>query len=141
MQYPTRGKGRKKTLCPQRYRGSVNVRRFQLCSPLSPLALLPKTSNCPCLPQKPSSAPIPFHEISLQTPILYPFIKSNTLLLSFKARNMSMRVRRTLKGTLRKKIRSYDTQSKNVKRTRKPNFFSVPVHVRNGIKTEKGTKI
>ena len=91
--------------------------------------------------QKPSSAHIPFHEVSLPTQMLYPFLKTNTLLLSFKARNMSMRVRGTLKGTLRKKIRSYATLSKKVKKTRKPNFFSVPVHVRNRIKTEKGTKI
>uniref|UniRef100_A0A8C0AI88 Spermatid nuclear transition protein 3 n=1 Tax=Bos mutus grunniens TaxID=30521 RepID=A0A8C0AI88_BOSMU len=71
MRFASRVKGRKKTLCPQRYRGSV------------------------------------------------------------KARNMTMRIRRPLKGTLRKKIRSYATQSKKVKKTRKPNCFSVPVHVRN----------
>ena len=64
-----------------------------------------------------------FHEISLPTQMLYPFLKTNTLLLSFKARNMTMRVRRPLKGTLRKKIRSHATQSKKVKKTRKPNCF------------------
>ncbi|NP_001071603.1 Spermatid nuclear transition protein 3-like [Bos taurus] len=63
MRFASRVKGRKKTLCPQRYRGSV------------------------------------------------------------KARNMTMRVRRPLKGTLRTKIRSYATQSKKVKKTRKPNCF------------------
>ncbi|XP_055263295.1 spermatid nuclear transition protein 3-like [Moschus berezovskii] len=42
---------------------------------------------------------------------------------SMKARNMTMRVRRPLKGTLRKKIRSYATQSKKVKKTRKPNWI------------------
>ena len=41
-----------------------------------------------------------------------------------KAWNMTMRVRRPLKGTLRKKIRSYATQLKKVKKTRKPNCFS-----------------
>ncbi|DAA13283.1 TPA: hypothetical protein BOS_25393 [Bos taurus] len=61
MPCASRMKGRKKTLCQQRYRGSV------------------------------------------------------------KAQNMTMRVRRPLKGTLRKKIRSYATQSKKVKKTRKPN--------------------
>ena len=53
--------------------------------------------------------------------MLYPFLKTNTLLLSFKAWNMTMRGTRSLKGTLRKKIRSYATQSKKVKKTRKPN--------------------
>ncbi|XDA91006.1 hypothetical protein R6Z07F_020242 [Ovis aries] len=42
---------------------------------------------------------------------------------SVKARNMTMRVRRPLKGTLRKKIRSYATPSKKVKNTREPNCF------------------
>uniref|UniRef100_A0AC11BL96 Uncharacterized protein n=1 Tax=Ovis aries TaxID=9940 RepID=A0AC11BL96_SHEEP len=42
---------------------------------------------------------------------------------SVKARNMTTRVRRPLKGTLRKKIRSYATPSKKVKKTRKPNCF------------------
>uniref|UniRef100_A0A8B9XEX5 Spermatid nuclear transition protein 3-like n=1 Tax=Bos mutus grunniens TaxID=30521 RepID=A0A8B9XEX5_BOSMU len=42
---------------------------------------------------------------------------------SVKARNMTMRVRRPLQGTLRKKIRSYATQSKKVKKTRTPNCF------------------
>ena len=73
--------------------------------------------------QKPSSAHIPFHEISLPTQMLYPFLKTNTLLLSFKAWNMTMRVRRPLKGTLRKKTRSYATQSKKVKEKRQPNCF------------------
>ncbi|XP_025132994.1 spermatid nuclear transition protein 3-like [Bubalus bubalis] len=40
-----------------------------------------------------------------------------------KARNMMMSVRRPLQGTMRKKIRSYATQSKKVKKTRKPNCF------------------
>nr|CAI9689880.1 unnamed protein product [Rangifer tarandus platyrhynchus] len=63
MRFSSRMKGRKKTLCQWRYRGSV------------------------------------------------------------KARNMTMRVRRPLQGNLRKKIRSYATQSKKVKKTRKPNCF------------------
>ena len=47
-----------------------------------------------------------------------------------------------LKWTLRKKIRSYATQSKKVKKTRNANcFFSVSEHVRNWIKAEKGTNI
>ena len=81
----------------------------------------PKPLHSPCLTQKPSLAHLPFHEISFATQMLYPFLKTNTLLLSFKAWNMTMRVRRPLKGTLRKKIRSYATESKKVKKTRKPN--------------------
>ncbi|XP_020770218.2 spermatid nuclear transition protein 3-like [Odocoileus virginianus] len=42
-----------------------------------------------------------------------------------KARNMTMRVRRPLQVTFRKKIRSYATQSTKPKKTRKANrFFS-----------------
>ena len=63
-----------------------------------------------------------FQEISLPTP-LFSFLKSHTLVLSFQARNMTMRVRRPLQGTLRRKIRPYATQSKKVKTTRKPNCF------------------
>ena len=63
-----------------------------------------------------------FHEISLPTP-LFSFLKTNTLVVSFQARNMTMRVRRPLQGTLRKKIRSHATQSKKVKKTRTPNCF------------------
>ena len=119
----SRLKGWNKTLCPQRNRGSVNVRLFHLCSPCSPLIFCPRPLHCPCLPQKPLSAHIPFHEISLPTQMLYPFLKTNTLRLSFKARYMTMRVRGTLKGTLRKKILSYATQSKKVKKTGKQNCF------------------
>ena len=84
----------------------------------------PRPLHCPCLAQKPSSGHIPFHEIFLPTQLLYSFLKTNILLLSFQARNMTMRVRRPLQGTLRKKIRSYATQSKKVKKTKKPNCFS-----------------
>jgi hypothetical protein len=71
----------------------------------------------------PSAAHIPFHEISLPTQLVSSFLKTNALLSSFKAGNMTMRVRRPLKGTLRKKIQSYGTQSKKVKKTRKPICF------------------
>ena len=83
----------------------------------------PRPLHCPCLAQKSSSGHIPFHEIFLPTQFLYSFLKTNTLLLCFQARNMTMRVRRPLQGTLRKKIQSYDTQSKKVKKIRKPNCF------------------
>ncbi|KAB0353334.1 hypothetical protein FD755_023961 [Muntiacus reevesi] len=47
---------------------------------------------------------------------------------SMKAQHMTMRVRRPLEGTLRKKIRSYATQSKKVKKTRKPNCFFLSLY-------------
>ncbi|KAJ1057608.1 hypothetical protein K5549_003199 [Capra hircus] len=52
---------------------------------------------------------------------------------SVKARKMTMRFRRPLQGALKKKIQSYATQLKKVKKKRKPKcfFFSVPVHARN----------
>ncbi|XP_060992824.1 spermatid nuclear transition protein 3-like [Dama dama] len=40
-----------------------------------------------------------------------------------KARNMTKRVRRPLQSIFRKKIRSYATQSKKLKKTRKTNCF------------------
>ncbi|XP_055284398.1 spermatid nuclear transition protein 3-like [Moschus berezovskii] len=42
---------------------------------------------------------------------------------SVKSRHMTRRVRRPLQATLRKKIRSYATQSKKVKKTGKPKRF------------------
>ena len=50
-------------------------------------------------------------------------VRPHTLVLSFQARTMTMRVRRPVQGTLRKKIRPYATQSKKVKSSRKPNCF------------------
>ena len=58
--------------------------------------------------------------------MLYPFLKTNTLLLSFKARNMTMRVRRPIKETFGSKIQLYATQSKKVKKTGKPTYFFCP---------------
>ena len=91
--------------------------------------------------QKPSSAYIPFHEISLPTQMLYHFLNSNTLLLYFKARNMTMTLRRPIKGTLRQKIRSYDTQSKNVNKTRKLNCFFCSCASNKLNQSRKGMKI
>ena len=123
MRYASRMKGQKKSLCTQRYRGSVNVRWFHLCSRVLHWLCCPRPLHCPFLPQKPSSAPIPFHEISLPTQMWYPFPKTNNLLLSFKALNLTMRVRRCIKGTLRKIIFLYATQSKKVKKTGNPTYF------------------
>ena len=46
-----------------------------------------------------------------------------TCLLSLQARKMTMRFRRPLQGTLKKSIRSYATQLKKVRKTRKPKCF------------------
>ena len=46
-----------------------------------------------------------------------------TCLLSLQARKMTMRFRRPLQGTLKKSIRSYATQLKKVRKTRKPKWF------------------
>ncbi|XDA90631.1 hypothetical protein R6Z07F_020235 [Ovis aries] len=59
---------------------------------------------------------------------------------SVKARNMTMRVRRPLKGTLRKKIRSHATPSKKVKNTREPNCFLRSCAREKLNQAEKGTK-
>ncbi|KAG5193882.1 hypothetical protein JEQ12_020243 [Ovis aries] len=56
------------------------------------------------------------------------------------ARNMTMRVRRPLKGTLRKKIRSHATPSKKVKNTREPNCFLRSCAREKLNQAEKGTK-
>lgn len=71
-------------------------------------------------PHQPTSL---FHEISLPIQFLYSFLKTSNLLLPLQARKMTMRVRRPLQGSLRKKIRSYGPQLKKVKKTRKPNWF------------------
>ncbi|KAI4554634.1 hypothetical protein MJG53_019933 [Ovis ammon polii x Ovis aries] len=62
------------------------------------------------------------------------------LILELKARNMTMRVRRPLKGTLRKKIRSHATPSKKVKNTREPNCFLRSCAREKLNQAEKGTK-
>ena len=91
-------------------------------------------------PHQPTSL---FHEISLPIQFLCSFLKTSNLPLPLQARKMTMRFRRPLQGALKKKIQSYATQLKKVKKKRKPKcfFFSVPVHARNWIKAKKGTEI
>ena len=60
MRCASRMKGRKKSFCTQRYRGSVKVRWFHLCSPRSPLTLPPKTSTVPFPATKALISPNPF---------------------------------------------------------------------------------
>ena len=123
MRFASKMNGKKKTLCQRRYRGSVKVRWLQLSSPCSPLTLLSKTSTLPLPGTKVLINPQPFSWDLPSNSVFISFLKTNTLVLSFQARNMTMRVRRPLQGTLRKKIQSYDTQSKKVKKIRKPNCF------------------
>ena len=54
---------------------------------------------------------------------LCSFLKTSNLPLSLQARKMTMRFRRPLQGTLKKNIRSYATQLKKVRKTRKPKCF------------------
>jgi len=111
MQYSSRVKGWKKTLCPQRYKGTVKVSWFHLCSPHSPLTFLPKTSTLSLPATKALISPHPFSWNLPSNSDVIPFPQTNPLLLSFKAQNMTMRVRIPLKGSLKKKIWSYTTQS------------------------------
>ena len=60
MRCASRVIGRKKTLCPQRYRESVKVRWFHLWSPHAPLTWLPKTSTLPLPAIKTLISPHPF---------------------------------------------------------------------------------
>ena len=126
----SRAKGRKKTMYTE-IQGQCEDKMIPSMLPTFSIDLTAQDLYTALACQKPSSAHIPFHEISLPTQMLYPFLNSNTLLLYFKARNMTMTLRRPIKGTLRQKIRSYDTQSKNVKRTKNQTVFSVAVQVTN----------
>ena len=72
-------------------------------------------------PHQPTSL---FHEISLPIQFLCSFLKTSNLPLPLQAWKMTMRFRRPLQGTLKKSIRSYATQLKKVKKTKKPNCFS-----------------
>ena len=131
-------KGRKKTLCQQRYRGNVKVRWFHLCSPRSSLTLLLKNSTLPLPGTKALFSPHPFSwNFSSNSDVIH-FPQNYTLLLSFKAWNMTMKVRRPLKVALSKKIRSYAMQSKKVKKTRKPNCFFCSCARKNLNHSQKG---
>ena len=140
MRCTSRVKGRKKTLCPQRHR-QCEGKMIPSMLPTFSIDLTAQDLYTALACQKPSSAHIPFHEISLPTQMLYPFLNSNTLLLYFKARNMTMSLRRPIKGTLRQKIRSYDTQSKNVKETGKPNCIFCSCASNKLNQSRKGMKI
>ncbi|KAB0345439.1 hypothetical protein FD754_022365 [Muntiacus muntjak] len=59
---------------------------------------------------------------------------------SVKARNMTTRVRRPLQGTFRKKIQSYATQLKKVKKTRKPNCFFLYQNMRQSQRRRQNLK-
>ena len=132
MRFASRMKGRKENFCQWRYRGSVNVRWLQLSSPCRSLGngngnhfsidfTAQDLYTALAWHKSPHQSTSLFHEISLPTQFLFSFLKTNMLLLSFQEWNMTMRVRRPLQGTMRKKILSYATQSKKVKKTRKPN--------------------
>ena len=60
MRFASRMKGKKKTLCQWRYRGSVKVRWLHLHSPCYSLTLLPKPSTLPLPGTKAFISPHPF---------------------------------------------------------------------------------
>uniref|UniRef100_A0A4W2FHG4 Spermatid nuclear transition protein 3-like n=1 Tax=Bos indicus x Bos taurus TaxID=30522 RepID=A0A4W2FHG4_BOBOX len=60
---------------------------------------------------------------------------------SMKARKMTMRFRRPLQRTLKKKIRSYATQLKKVKKTRKPKCFPCSCACKKLNQSKKSTEI
>jgi len=90
-------------------------------------------------PHQPTSV---FHEVTLPIQFLWSFLKTSNLPLPLQAWKMTMRFRRPLQGTLKKKIRSYATQLKKVKKTRKPKcFFLFLCMQETKSKQKKGTEI
>ena len=88
-------------------------------------------------PHQPTSL---FHKISLPIQFLCSFLKTSNLPLPLQARKMTMRFRRPLQRTLKKKS---DHMPLNWRRWRKQEIqsvFPVPVHVRNWIKAKKVLK-
>ena len=142
MQCASRVKGRKKTLCPQRYRGSVKVRWFHLCSPRSPLTLLPKTSTMPVPATKALISPHPFF---MKSPFQLSFyaLSSKLVTLSCLSRHeiWPWGSEDLYKEPWERKSDHMPLSRRRWRKQEHQTVFSVPVHVRNWIKAEKGTKI
>jgi len=97
-----RVKGRKKTLCLRRYRGSVKVRWFHLCSPHSPLTLPPKTSTLPLPATKALISP---HPVSWNLPSnsdVIPFPQNQYPSLVFQGTEYNHEGQKTSKRNLEK---------------------------------------
>ena len=90
------------------------------------------------IPHQPTSL---FHEISLPTQFLCSFLKVSNLPLPLQAQKTTMRFRRPLQGTLKKKIRSYATQLKKVKKTRNPKCFPCSCACKKLNQSKKSTEI
>ena len=89
-------------------------------------------------PHQPTSV---FHEVTLPIQFLWSFLKTSNLPLPLQARKMTMRFRRPLQRTLKKKIRSYATQLKKVKKTRKPKCFPCSCACKKLNQSKKSTEI
>ena len=89
-------------------------------------------------PHQPTSL---FHEVTLPIQFLWSFLKTSNLPLPLQARKMTMRFRRPLQRTLKKKIRSYATQLKKVKKTRKPKCFPCSCACKKLNQSKKSTEI
>ena len=141
MRCASRMKGRMKTLFTQRYRGSVKVRWFHICSPRSPLTWLPKTSTLPLLETKALICPHPFSRNLPSNSDVIPFPQNEYPSLVFQGMEYDHEGQKNYKRNLEKEnpiiCHSVEEGEENKKIKL---FFSVPVHVRNWIKAKNPTK-
>ena len=135
-------KGKKRTLCQRRYRGSVKVRWLHLHSPCYSLTLLPKSSTLPFPGTKALISPHPFF---MKSPFQLSFYALSSKLVTFPC---LYRHKRRPWGSedLYKEPwkRKSDHMPLNWRRWRKQesrSVFPFPVHVRNWIKAKKVTEI
>ena len=80
MRFASRMKGKKKTLCQWRYRGSVKVRWFHLHSPCYSLTLLLKSSTLPLPGTKALISPHPFF---MKSPFQFSFYALSSKQVTF----------------------------------------------------------
>ena len=135
-------KGKKRTLCQRRYRGSVKVRWLHLHSPCYSLTLLPKSSTLPFPGTKALISPHPFF---MKSPFQLSFysLSSKLIPLSCLSRHeiWPWGSEDLYKEPWERKSDHMPLSRRRWRKQENQTVFSVPVHVRNWIKAEKGTKI